>query len=166
MPRPQEIAEEQARRWIEKGRRDRKGVQHFREVPEEVDVCGNWLHMKLLALGADVATANKVCFANGQRLAMVLPGGDHWIVTLRTLERFKAGDIDEPGEELGRRLLEERYGGVGPRTVVRFLKEQKVDMSFLDEIVRDLTAKYGRTPTAAEAKEEFSKRYPMPEVPK
>lgn len=71
---------------------------------------GNWLQMELLGAGATEELALKICFATGQRQAMILPGGDLWAPAKDALYRYKQGEWDEPGPELAQKLIKEAIG--------------------------------------------------------
>jgi hypothetical protein len=96
-----------------------------RPDPLEVGICGNWLERELLALGCSPGLAERICFANGQKIAADVDG-DHWGVTLLSLADYQRGHWDEPGAQLSSRLFAvqmpqmiRRYGKPTPERIKR-----------------------------------------------
>ena len=79
-------------------------------VREQVTKAGDWLYEQLRAAGASRELSTDICFATGQRQAMLDPGEDPWAVAREALERYKRGEWDRPGDELADRLLKEKFG--------------------------------------------------------
>ena len=77
---------------------------HWFDWPPAVEAfrCGVWLTEKLVALGCSQPERVRICFANGQKMAM---SADPWVPTLQTLEDYRTGKrMDEPGPTLADRL--------------------------------------------------------------
>lgn len=72
--------------------------------PRELWFSSYWLEEQLKEAGAEDRAIRRICFANGQRIAM---NGDPWRTGQRTLERYRAGDVDTPGNELARQIFNE-----------------------------------------------------------
>ena len=70
----------------------------------EAHLCGVWLGRELAALGCDDTTLEKICWANGQKCAAQV-WDDPWAITLDSLDAYKRGQWDEPGDELGEKLF-------------------------------------------------------------
>lgn len=81
---------------------------------------GDWLKAELLKLGCDDPLANNICFATGQRQAMMNPGEDLMVPCRSALERYGRGEWDTPGAELADRLFTEAFGN--PPDRVKLLK--------------------------------------------
>ncbi len=81
----------------------------MRATREAIEELGNRLFADLRDAGCDEALATRICFATGQRHAM-LDGGDEFTLYRSALERYYQGDWDEPGPDLARRLMKEKFG--------------------------------------------------------
>lgn len=79
-------------------------------MTDDIISAGDWLKDELVAAGADEALATNICFAAGQRQAMLEPGDDAMEPCREALARFRNGDWDTPGKELADRLLREKFG--------------------------------------------------------
>lgn len=78
-------------------------IPHFKPVYD----AGEWLREELLAIGCPETLVGDLCFANGQRTAF---RPDPWLIAAESLERWKSGVVDKPGNELGAELANSVFG--------------------------------------------------------
>lgn len=77
---------------------------------EQITQSGDWLYGELVRAGSEDDLAKQICFAAGQRQAMLNDDQDLMGVCRELLERYKRGDWDTPGMELAMKLLTEKFG--------------------------------------------------------
>jgi hypothetical protein len=113
MPRPTVTAEREAvwtTKWDTFKQNPPEGVPVFLlDMPmfKEVFCAGAWLEEELVAAGCPEDMVGDICFANGQRSAF---RPDPWSIAEQSLERYRSGVVDQPGNELGAQLAEEVFG--------------------------------------------------------
>lgn len=80
---------------------------------------------ELLALGCRPRRAKSICFAMGQRVAMLPSGADMWGPARAALENYKQGTWDVPGRKLATQLTKEAFGDPpDQQRVLRWLRER------------------------------------------
>lgn len=72
---------------------------------KEMWYAGCWLNGMLQEAGASEDVAAEICFAHGQKSVFAnLGDGTVWDIAAQSLQQFKDGHWDKPGEELAERL--------------------------------------------------------------
>lgn len=127
---PEKLAEyEQSRQeWLAE-----EGHTLLRIPPAEIWYSGCWLKEKLLELNCPEDLAERIGWAVGQRQAA---NPDAWQVVYTALENYKKGEWEEPGEELGLKIMKEQFGeNPTPADVIQWFASQGVNPGQLMELM-------------------------------
>ncbi len=107
--RPADITTEEIVAWTKEMQEyiEEEGVNRLTRVNPEVWYGGMYLARELKKLQCDDDLNERICFACGQRQAFA---NDPWVPVHVAIENYKKGVWDEPGEELARTILHEKFG--------------------------------------------------------
>jgi hypothetical protein len=134
--RPDNITSEEYKSWetayqsfVEKLKHD-----NLIRVPElEIWYAGCWLNRELSILGCPNDIIEKICFAVGQRQALLT---GVWEPVYKALEEYKQGRWEVPGPKLAEKIIQEKFGDKpDPLAIFQWFKDQGVPVSKIIEVI-------------------------------
>jgi hypothetical protein len=128
--RPPEVTDEDVARWQVEANNLALLTGRPRELLLDMVLAGEWLGGQVRSSGGTGMDARCASMCYGQRATYIETVEGMWDLARTCLERFKAGDVDEPGEVLAEKLFNEQGVPPGNReSLIARLKCMRVDSS-------------------------------------